>query len=105
MESFWQNNDIEMKLNNVKSSPYIDSNNEKDHNFKNGYFTRILKFKDILVKGFTPYWSKKVFMIKNVKIVFRELILLVILMTNKLLESFTKKNCKKQTKKNLELKR
>ena len=29
MKSFWQNNDIEMKLINVNSSPYIDSNNEK----------------------------------------------------------------------------
>ena len=30
MKSFWQNNDIEMKLINVNSSPYIDSNNEKN---------------------------------------------------------------------------
>ena len=30
MKPFWQNNDIEMKLINVNSSPYIDSNNEKN---------------------------------------------------------------------------
>ena len=30
MKSFWQNNDIEMKLINVNSSPYIDSNNEEN---------------------------------------------------------------------------
>ena len=30
MKSFWQNNDIEMKLINGNSSPYIDSNNEKN---------------------------------------------------------------------------
>ena len=30
MKSFWQNNDIEMKLINVNSSTYIDSNNEKN---------------------------------------------------------------------------
>ena len=30
MKSFWQNNDIEMKLISENSSPYIDSNNEKN---------------------------------------------------------------------------
>ena len=48
---------------------------------------------------------KKLLVLKPLKILFRELMLLVILMVKKLLERFIKKNCKKQTKKNFDMKK
>ena len=48
---------------------------------------------------------KKFLVLKKLKILLREHMLLVILKTKKLLERFTKKNCKNQIKKNLELKK
>ena len=47
---------------------------------------------------------KKFLRLKKLKILCRGHILLMILMDKKLLELFTKKNCKKQIKENLELK-
>ena len=47
---------------------------------------------------------KKFFWLKKLKTLFRGYMLLVILNEKKLLERFTKMNCKKHTKKKLELK-
>ena len=52
-----------------------------------------------------PNWSEKVFVIKKVKTLCCEHMVLVILKAKKLLERFTKNNCKKQIKKSLELKK
>ena len=49
--------------------------------------------------------KEEVFVIKKVKKLFCGHLLLVILMGKKLLECFTKKNCKKQFKINLEQKK
>ena len=38
--------------------------NDKDHKFKVGDHVRISKYKNIFVKGYTPNWSAKNFMIK-----------------------------------------
>ena len=95
-----------MKPAAVKSNTYIDSNKEidkKDPKFKIGDTVRISKYKNVFPKDSTPNcWS---FVIKKLKILCRGHILLMILMEKKLLESFMKTNCKKQTKKNLELKK
>ena len=106
---------IKIKSTGVKSSTYIDSSkeiNNKDPKFKIGDIVRISKHKNIFAKGYLLNWSEEVFVINKVKNLlpwtysvdfFRGL--LVILKAKKLLERFTKKNCKKQIKKSLELKK
>ena len=82
----------------VKSNTYIDfgtENNEKDPKFEIGDHVRISKYKNIFAKGYTPTWSKEVFMIKKLKILCHKHMLLVMLTVKKLLERLTKKNCKK----------
>ena len=54
---------------------------------------------------YVPNWPEEVFVIKNVKALYRGHVLLEILKVKKLLESFMKKNCKKQIKKRLELRK
>ena len=66
--------------------------NNQDRKFKIGDIVRISKYKNIFAKGYTPNWSEEVFVIKKVK-------------NTMPLELFKKKNCKKQIKKNLELKK
>ena len=78
--------------------------NDKDPEFKIGDIVRTTKYKNNFAKGYSPNWSEEVLMIKKVKILCRGHILLMILTEKKLLELFTKKNCKKQIKKSLELK-
>ena len=61
---------IKMKPTDVKSSTYIDFavvTNDKDPEFEVGDHVRISKNKDILGKGYTPYWSEEFFVIKKVK--------------------------------------
>ena len=94
---------IKMKLPvDVKSSTYIDfdkKNNNKDPKFKVGGRAGISKYRNIYVKDYVTNWSEEVFMIKYVTC--RGHMLIVILTVKKLLESFTKKICKRQIKKNL----
>ena len=59
--------------------------------------------KKIFAKGYVPNWSEEVFLIKKVKNTVPGHMLLVILTEKKLV--FTKKNCKKQIKRSLELKK
>ena len=83
----------------VKPSTYFESSKEinyQDTKFKTNDIVRISKYKSIFMKGYVPNWSEEVFVIKKkLKILFRGHMLLVILMAKKLLEHFTKKNCKK----------
>ena len=61
---------IKMKPVDVKDNTYIDSSkevNDKDPKFKVGDHVRISKYKNIFAKGYTPNWSKEVFVIKEVK--------------------------------------
>ena len=50
----------------------------------------ISKYKNIFANGYTPNWSEEVFLVKKLKILCRG----YVLMEKKLLELFTKKNCK-----------
>ena len=96
---------IKMKPVNVKSNTYIDSSkeiNDKDPKFKVGDTVRISKYKNIFAKVYTPNWLEEVFVIKKVK---NTVLLLMMLMEKKLLELFMKKNCEKQIKKSLGLKK
>ena len=67
----------------------------------------MLEYQNIkcFLKGYVQYWSEEVFVIKKVKKHFCGHMLFMILNEKKLLELFTKKNCKKQIKKGLELKK
>ena len=61
---------IKMKPIDVKDNRYINTDkevNNKDPKFKVGNHVRISKYKNIFPKGYTPNWSKEVFVIKEVK--------------------------------------
>ena len=99
---------IKIKSVDVKSNTYIDFSkeiNNKDPKFKIGDTLIISKHKNIFAKGYVLNCSEEVFVITKVKTTVCEHMLLVILTEKKLLEHFTKTRCKKQIKKNLELKK
>ena len=45
---------------------YVDEHNEKDSRFKVGDRVRISKFKNICAKGYTPNWSKEIFIVNKI---------------------------------------
>ena len=99
---------IKMKPVDVKSNTYIDSSkeiNDKDPKFKIGDIVRISKYKNIFAKGYTPNWSEEVFVIKKVKNTVSWIYVINDLNGEEIVGNFTKKNCKKQIKKSLELKK
>ena len=60
---------IKMKPIDVKNDNkivYIDEHNEKDSRFKVGDSVRISKFKNIFAKGYTPNWSKEIFIVNKI---------------------------------------
>ena len=72
--------DVVNKYNNTKHSTikmkpidvgdnkrvYIDEHNEKDSKFKVSDRIRISKFKNIFAKGYTPNWSKEMFIVDKI---------------------------------------
>ena len=99
---------IKMKPVDVKTSTYIESSKEinyQDPKFKIDDVVRISKYKNNFEKGYASNCSEEIFAIKKVKKLFRGHMLLVILKQKKLFERFTKKNCRKQIKNRLELKK
>ena len=86
---------IKMKPVDVNLSTYIDFNKEninEDPKFKVGDHIRISKYENIFAKGYVRNWSEEVFVIRKVK-------------NTVPLGRFMKKNCKKQIKKSLGLKK
>ena len=59
---------IKMKPIDAKNNKrvYIDEHNEKRARFNVGNRVRISKFKNIFAKGYTPNWSKKIFIINKI---------------------------------------
>ena len=60
---------IKMKPKDVKNDNkrvYIDEHNEKDSRFKVGDRVTISKFKNIFAKGYTPNWSKEMFIVNKI---------------------------------------
>ena len=59
---------IKMKPIDVKNNKiiYIDEHNEKDSRFKVGDRVRLFKFKNIFAKGYTPNWSKEIFIVDKI---------------------------------------
>ena len=95
-----------MKPIDVKSSTYINSKkeiNDKDTEFKIGDIVRISKYKNIFSNVYTPNWSEGVLWLKKLKILCRRHMLLMILMGEKFLELFMKKNCKKTNQKKFKI--
>ena len=45
---------------------YIDEHNERDSRFKVGDRVKISKFKNIFAKGYTPNWSKELFIVDKI---------------------------------------
>ena len=59
---------IKMKPKDVKNNKrvYIDEHNEKSVRFKVGDRVRISKFKNVFAKGYTPNWSKEIFIVDKI---------------------------------------
>ena len=66
---------------------------------------RISKYKNIFAKSYTPNWSEEVFVVKKVKNTVAWTYIINDLNGEEITGTFMKKNCKKQTKKNSELKK
>ena len=99
---------IKMKPVDVKSNTYIDSReeaNNKNTKFKIGGIVRISKYNNIFSKVDIPNWSEEVFVIKKVKKTLPRIYVINDLNGEEIVGNFTKKNCKKQIKKTLELKK
>ena len=61
---------IKMKPIDVTSDSYAEYNedsNEKDPKFKVGDHVRILKYKNIFVKGYTQNWIEELFVVSKIK--------------------------------------
>ena len=59
---------IKTKPKDVKNDnkrAYIDERNEKDSRYKVDDRVRISKFKNIFAKGYTPNWSKEIFIVNE----------------------------------------
>ena len=89
---------IKMKPADVKSNIYIDSSKEI-----NDKEPKLIKIK--AAKGYVLNWSEEGFMIKRVKTLCCEHMFFRDLKGEKIAETFTKKNCEKQIKRSLELKK
>ena len=60
---------IKMKPIVVTDDSYAEYNkhfNKKDPRFKVGHHVRISKYKNIFAKGYTPNWSKEVFVVSKI---------------------------------------
>ena len=58
-----------MKPKDVKNENkrvYIDEHNKKDSRSNVGDRVRVSKFKNILAKGYTPNWSREIFIINKI---------------------------------------
>ena len=94
---------IKMNLVDFKDSTYLDhsiESNAKEPKFKADDTVIISKYKNIAL-----HIGLKFLLLKKIKILNHGLTLIGILMVKTLLERFTKKNCKRQIKRSLELKK
>ena len=63
-----KNNTVKMKRKDVKNNKriYIDEHNEKSARYNVGDRVRISKFKNIFAKGYTPNWSREIFIVNKI---------------------------------------
>ena len=96
---------IKMKPVDVKDNTYINFDkkiNDEDPKFKVGDHIRISKYKNIFAKGYTPNWSKEVFLITKIKNTVPCTYVFNDLNGEEIIGTFYEKNYKKQIKMNLE---
>ena len=64
-----KHNTTKMKPKDVGNNKkvYIDEHNEKRSRFKVGDRVRMSKFKNIFPKGYTPNWSREIFIVNKIK--------------------------------------
>ena len=97
-----------MKPIDVKANTYIDSNkevNNKNPKFEIEDIIKISKYKNVFAKGYIPNWSEEVCVIKKVKNTMPWAYIINDLNGEEIVGKFYNRNCKKQIKKNLELKK
>ena len=61
---------IKIKPKDVTDNNFVEYNeesNKKDPKFKIGDHVRILRYKNVFAKGYTPNWSEEVFIVNKVK--------------------------------------
>ena len=66
-----KHNTIKMKPKDVKNDNnrvYIDEYNKKSARFNVNDRVRISKFKNIFAKGYTPNWSKEIFVVNKINV-------------------------------------
>ena len=64
------NKSIGMKPKDVSDdvkAEYVEESNEKSSRFSVGDRVRISKFKNIFAKGYTPNWTKEIFVVDKIK--------------------------------------
>ena len=63
-----KHNTVKMKPIDVKNNKrvYIDEHNEKSAKYNVGDRVRISKFKNIFAKGYTPNWSREIFIVNKI---------------------------------------
>ena len=61
-----KHNTIKMKPKDNNKRVHIDERNEKRSRFKVGDRVRISKFKNIFAKGYTPNWSREIFIVNKI---------------------------------------
>ena len=61
-----KHNTIKMKPKDDNKRVYIDEHNEKRSRFKVGDRVRISKFKNIFAKGYSPNWSREIFIVNKI---------------------------------------
>ena len=94
-----------MKPLDIKSNSYAehnDNSNAKDAKFKIGNNVRISKYKKTFAKGHAPNWWKEVFVISKIKNTVPWVWVIIHLHGEESVETFMKRNCKREIKKNLE---
>ena len=79
--------------------------NKKDPKFKVSDHVGISKCKNIFAKGYNPSWSEEAFLIRRLKNTVTGTYVINDLNGEEIIGAFYGKNCKKQIKKNLELKK
>ena len=57
---------IDVGDNNNNKRVYVDEHNEKSARFNVGDRVRISKLKNIFAKGYTPNWSKEIFIVDKI---------------------------------------
>ena len=94
-----------MKPVDVKDNTYIDFKkevNDKDPKFKVGDHVRVSKYKNIFDKGYTPNWSKDVFVVSKIKNTVPWTCVISYLNGEEIIRTFYEKELQKLIKKNSE---